>query len=139
MIEHLLDPLEFASVLTRLMVGSIFFIQGYDKVFKIGNKEVFTTIQPAFKKIGMPNQFTNAFTFITSWIEMLGGLLLIIGLFKYLMIYLLGIDLLIVLIGMSLIDPVMDLKLIFPRFILLLILLLLPREADVLCLDNFIF
>ena len=96
-------------------------------------------ILPSFQKIGLPENFTKVFLFLTSWIEFIAGGLLILGLFKYGCIYLLGIDLLFVVIGMSLIQPVLDLKHIFPRLILLIILLLLPAESDIFSLDHFIF
>ena len=87
----------------------------------------------------MPDNFTKVFLFLTSWIEFIAGGFLILGLYKYACIYLLGIDLLFVVIGMGLIQPVLDLKHIFPRLILLIILLLLPEEADVFSLDHLIF
>jgi putative oxidoreductase len=131
----IIEPIAFVSLLTRLIVGFLFFIQGYDKIFKVGKNEVIAAIEPSFQKIGLPTIFTKVFLFLTSWIEFIAGGFLILGLFKYLSIYLLGIDLLFVVIGMSLITPVLDLKHIFPRLVLLLLLLLLPAEADILSLD----
>lgn len=135
----LIAPTAFAVLLTRILVGFLFMRQGYDKIFTIGRKEVLASIQPSFKSIGLSNTFTQMILFLTSWIEFLAGFFLLIGLFKYYCIYLLGIDLMIVVVGMSLIQPVLDLKLIFPRLILLLLLLLLPAEADVFCLDRLLF
>ena len=139
MITHWIDPVEFASLITRLIVGFLFCIQGYDKIFNVGKTEVNAAILPSFQKIGLPENFTKVFLFLTSWIEFIAGGLLILGLFKYGCIYLLGIELLFVVIGMSLIQPVLDLKHIFPRLILLIILLLLPAESDIFSLDHFIF
>ncbi len=139
MITHWIDPVEFASLITRLIVGFLFCIQGYDKIFYVGKTEVNAAILPSFQKIGLSENLTKIFLFLTSWIEFIAGGLLILGLFKYGCIYLLGIDLLFVVIGMSLIQPVLDLKHIFPRLILLIILLLLPAEADVFSLDHLIF
>lgn len=135
----IIEPIAFVSLLTRLIVGFLFFIQGYDKIFKVGKNEVIAAIEPSFQKIGLPTIFTKTFLFLTSWIELIAGGLLILGLFKYISIYLLGVDLLLVVIGMSLITPVLDLKHIFPRLVLLFLLLLLPAEADIISLDNFIF
>lgn len=135
----IIEPLAFVSLITRLIVGFLFFIQGYDKIFKVGKNEVIATIEPSFQKIGLPSIFTKAFLFLTSWIELIAGGFLVLGLFKFASIYLLGIDLLLVVIGMSLIAPVLDLKHIFPRLILLFLLLLLPAEADIFSLDTLIF
>jgi putative oxidoreductase len=138
MMTPIIEPLTFASLLIRLIIGFLFCMQGYDKIFKVGKNEVIAAIEPSFQKVGLPSFFTKAFLFLTSWIEFIAGALLMLGLFKYISIYLLGIDLLLVVMGMSLITPVLDLKHIFPRLILLILLLLLPAEADIYSLD-FIF
>lgn len=135
----IIEPLAFVSLLTRLIVGILFFIQGYDKIFKVGKNEVYAAIEPSFQKIGFPALFTKTFLFITSYIELIAGGLLILGLFKYICIYLLGVDLLLVVTGMSLITPVLDLRHIFPRLILLFVLLLLPVGVDIISLDHLIF
>ena len=139
MITHWIDPVEFASLITRLIIGILFCIQGYDKIFNVGKVEVNAAILPSFQKIGLPENFTKVFLFLTSWIEFIAGGFLILGIFKYWSIYILGVDLLFVVIGMSLIQPVLDLKHIFPRLVLLIILLLLPAESDVFSLDHIIF
>ncbi|MBL7923722.1 MAG: DoxX family membrane protein [Bacteroidia bacterium] len=139
MIQNWIDPVEFASFLVRVLAGLLFFFQGYDKVFRIGIQGVTEAIGPSYKRAGLPDFVVAMISFLTSWIEFLGGFCLILGLFKYTMVYLLGIDLLIVAAGMSMIDPVWDLKLLFPRVILLLFLLLMPAESDILSLDHLIF
>lgn len=61
--------------------------------------------------------------------------MLIIGFVKYYALYLLGIDLLMVAIAFSFIEQMWDLRHVFPRFILLLIALILPSEWDVISID----
>jgi hypothetical protein len=66
---------------------------------------------------------------------LIGGLLLIAGLFRKITSYLLGIDLLIVSFGHGLIEPIWDLSHVIPRAVLLITLLLVPQEWDKWSLD----
>ncbi|MBK7964314.1 MAG: hypothetical protein IPK10_02665 [Bacteroidetes bacterium] len=50
MLTPFIEPIAFVSLLTRLIVGFLFFIQGYDKIFKVGKNEVIATIEPSFQK-----------------------------------------------------------------------------------------
>lgn len=134
----LLDPESFAIFLTRFILGVLFFFQGYDKVIKLGVKGVVNVVGPSYKKLGFPDWAIYLTSFITSWIEFAGGGLLIIGLFRHTVIYLLGIDLMIVCIGMSMIDPVWDMKLVLPRLALLVAYLLMNFNSDVFCIDKLI-
>lgn len=139
MTEQLLEPITFLALFLRLLLGILFFFQGYDKVFKIGLKGVINTVGPSYRNRGLPDFSISIVSFLTSWIELTCGLLLIAGLFKYIAIYLLGLDLLIVVFGMSLLEPVWDMKLVFPRLVLYIILLLLPCEKDIFTMDNLLF
>ncbi len=139
MIENYIEPASFLYLFLRISTGVVFFIQGYDKVFKIGINEIIKTVGPSYKSKGFPDFSIKITSFLTSWLELTGGLLLILGFLKYTAIYLLGIDVLIVIIGMSILDPVWDMKLVFPRLILLVLLLLLPAEKDILSLDILFF
>ncbi len=137
--ELFLSPEAYAGLLVRIFTGVLFFMQGYDKVVKVGSRDVFTALAPSYRQAGLPDGLLKLVVFITSWIELLGGLLLIIGLFKYLALYALGIDLLIVAIGLSLVNPVWDMQHVFPRLLLILFLLVFPKALDTLSLDHFIF
>lgn len=139
MTETLIDPTSFLSFFIRISAGILFFFQGYDKIFKIGIRGVIETIGPSYRSKGFPEFSISLISFLTSWIELVGGLLLIIGLMKYPAIYLLCFDLLIVITGMSILDPVWDMKLVLPRLICLVVLLLLPSGSDVFSLDRLIF
>src|SRR3954469_23354663 len=128
---QLLTPETIAPLLTRVLLGILFFIQGYDKIFNIKIVNVIETIRPAYHKMKLPGFIIVLSAWFTSYIEFTCGLLLIVGLLKYFSLYLLGIDLIIVSFGMSVINSVWNMELVFPRFLLLLFLLIYPAEYDV--------
>lgn len=133
--ETVISPMAFLLLLLRLMAGILFFFQGYDKVFKLGLKNVHNTVAPSYREIKMPEFMIRLMVFFTSYAELIGGFLLLTGLFRLPAIYLLGIDLLVAAAGMSLVNPVWDSKHIFIRLVLIASLLLLPLDTDVFCLD----
>ncbi|MBL0097264.1 MAG: DoxX family protein [Bacteroidetes bacterium] len=139
MIENLIDPLVFLSFFIRVVAGILFFFQGYDKVFHIGIQGVINTVGPSYRAKGFPAFSVKLISYLTSWIELVGGLLLIVGFLTYPAIYILGIDLIIVIFGMSILEPVWDMKLVFPRLVLLSVLLLLPEGVDLISLDHLLF
>jgi putative oxidoreductase len=122
----------------RVFLGILFFFQGYDKVFKVGVKGVADAFETPMRQhaVGRPLLITGAA--ITSYVEMIGGLLLIVGLFRQYTLYALGFDLLIATLGFSIMQPVWDLQHVFRRFLLIIILLMIPAAWDTICLDYFI-
>ena len=127
------------AVLTmRLILGFIFFFQGYGKVFKFGLDAVYNNffLKPYSKLLP---DFLLLFTaYYTSIIELVGGLLLIIGLKRDYTLYALASVLVIVSFGHGLKDPIWDLSDVMYRTILLVALLLLPKDLDKYSLDFFI-
>lgn len=134
-----LSPESFAAILIRIFTGVLFLFQGYDKIFRMGLSQVEATLAPGYRKIGIPSSFIRLITIVTSWIELLGGAMLILGLLKYTALYLLGADLLIVATAFSILNPMWDMQYIFPRLILIIILLILPPAFDVFSLDHLLF
>ena len=66
--------------------------------------------------------------FATSIIEFLGGVMLILGLYKNITLTLLGIDILIVTVAFSFLNPIWDMKHVFPRLLLIVMLMMMPNE-----------
>jgi len=135
------DYINNESVLTfvlRVILGILFFFQGYDKIFKIKLNEVVNTFQAELGSIAVPKAILVPIAYFTSFVELIAGALLIVGMFKTYALYLLGIDLILVAGAFSLIKPMWDMQLLFPRLILLSILLYLPNSWDVLSLDFFL-
>lgn len=126
------------AVLTaRLILGFIFLFQGFGKVFTIGIENLYAMdfFQPTFKNI-LPDFIIRSTAYYTSYIELIGGILLVIGYKTNYALYALASILVIVTIGHGLAEPIWDLSHVFPRAILLIFLLILPREWDTYSLDN---
>jgi len=119
----------------RVILGLLFFFQGYDKVVKIKMNGVIDAFKRELGNIKLPNIILKVSAYYTSYIEFFCGILLIIGLSTQYSLYLLGIDLILVVGAFSLIKPMWDMQLLFPRLLLLSILLYLPEEWNQISAD----
>lgn len=124
-----------AILFLRVFLGMLFLFQGYDKVFGIGTKKVGETFRFELNKTRLPNWIFPITATYSSWVEFLGGILLIIGFAKSYVLILLGADLLMVSLAMGLMNPLWDLRQVFPRALILFILMLVPAEYDFLSVD----
>jgi len=126
----------WAVLFARLVLGLIFFMAGFWKVFQLGPLE-------HARKYFLP----FAYTFLPVWslwsvgvtipfVELLGGALLLIGLRVREALIALGGVLVIVTFGHLLREPLFNFSgHVIPRLALLLLLLWCPREVDWLSLD----
>ncbi len=127
------------AVLTiRLLLGFIFFFQGFGKVFKFGLDSVYKNFFLSSYGDILPDFLLFFTAYYTSIIELLGGFLLIIGYKRDYALYALASALIIVAIGHGLKDPIWDLSHVMFRAILLISLLLLPKKLDIFSIDSFI-
>lgn len=129
-----------AVLLLRIILGILFISSGYDKLFRIGLPQVKLEYKNQLQRYKFPD-FVFGFTaFYSAWVELIGGALLIIGLFKFITLSALGIDLIFVTIAMTLIQPLYDMKLVSVRlFLLTLIYFLHIPSGDYFSLDYFLF
>tara|TARA_R110000787_G_scaffold127817_4_gene239295 strand:+ start:8391 stop:8819 length:429 start_codon:yes stop_codon:yes gene_type:complete len=127
------------AVLTiRLILGFVFFFQGFGKVFKFGLDNVYQNFfQSSYSEL-LPDFLLLFSAYYTSLIELIGGLLLIIGFKRDLTLYFLASVLVIVTFGHGLKEPIWDLSHVMFRTILLVSLLLLPKSLDIFSIDGFI-
>jgi len=131
---------EIAAVLiARVFLGCLFLFQGYDAVFKIGLENIISTFQINFENKGIPKFFIVAASWFTSYTELICGSLLIVGLFEYCALYLLGINLIVAAIGFGINTPMWDTRHVIPRLLLILFLLTVPSAWNILSLDHLIF
>ena len=128
-----------AVLILRLILGFIFLMQGFGKVFKWGVENVYQMdfFYGRYKDL-LPNFIIHATAYYTSYIELIAGLLLVLGLKRDYALYALASVLVIVTFGHGLADPVWDLSHVLYRTILLVTLLILPREWDQFSIDNII-
>jgi putative oxidoreductase len=133
--DALVEPFTIARLLVRLMAGLLFFFQGYDKVFRLGLAEVMRTVLPSYQERNLPEPLIRFSVFFTSYVELIGGALLLLGVFQPVIIPLLGIDLIIAAAGMSLVNPMWDTRHVMTRFLLIIVLLMMGQASDVFSLD----
>lgn len=127
-----------AIFLIRVFLGILFFWQGYDKVFNIKISGVIKTFEHPLIEKHFPKFILSVSAYYTSYIELVGGFLLVIGLSKQIVLLLLGIDLLMVSVAFSIIKPMWDLQQVFVRLLLIAVLLLAPSHWDIVSLDYLI-
>ncbi|CAM1343095.1 DoxX family membrane protein [Tenacibaculum amylolyticum] len=126
---------QIAVLTIRLLLGFIFFFQGFGKVFKFGLDAVYKNFFAASYSEILPDALLLMTAYYTSIIELIGGFLLIIGFKRDISLYALASVLVIVTIGHGLKDPIWDLSHVLYRTILLVSLLLLPKELDRFSID----
>lgn len=124
-----------AVFIARVILGVLFFAQGYDKVFRVKIEGVIAAFaQPVYNK-RLPRFLLVFAAYYTSYVELIGGLLLILGLAKGYVMTFLGLDLILVAIAFSIIKPMWDMQYFFPRLVLLLFLMIVPFGWDQLSVD----
>ena len=128
-----------AVLTTRLLLGFIFLMQGYGKVFTWGIEKLYNMefFHETYKNI-LPDYITQATAYYTSYVELIGGFLLVLGFKKDYALYALASVLIIVTFGHGLAEPIWDLSHVMYRAILLIALLIIPKEWDSYSLDIYI-
>ena len=116
----------------------LFIYQGFDKLFVVGMKNVIERFSSEANRKRVPKFFVVVSSYFSSIVEFVGGALLILGLFKPIVLTLLGIDLVIVAIAFSTIQAMWDMKNVFPRLMLVGILMVTPNSWEVFSLRNLI-
>lgn len=119
-----------AALFARALLGIIFLMQGYGKIFTYTVPKLYDMFFKDFEKTFLPKWLIWGTAYYTSYVEMICGFLLIIGLFRKYALHLLAIDVLIVSFGHGLLEPIWDLQHVIPRAILLLAILLIPAQWD---------
>ena len=122
-----------------MILGLIFLMQGFGKIFTWRMEKVIYAdfFHGTFKDL-LPDLVIRATAYYTSYVELIGGLLLVLGLKVNYALYALASVLIIVTFGHGLAAPIWDLSHVMPRTILLVALLLLPKEWDRISLDHYL-
>lgn len=120
----------------RLILGFLFFWQGYGKVFKFGIDNVYNNFFKSTYQELLPDFLVLATAYYTTFIELIAGFLLIIGFKRDWALYLLASVLIIVTFGHGLAEPIWDASHVLVRAVFLVPLLLLPKDWDRYSLDQ---
>lgn len=131
----LLYKTDVAALIARIALGILFFMQGYDKIFRIGLKQTEAGVEEAMLQTHLPRGLVRLITIVSSVIELVCSVLLVVGWMIYPALFLLGFNLLLVVFGMSLRQPLWDMRFVWPRLVLLIFLLVLPAGSDRISLD----
>jgi len=127
-----------AELMIRFFAGILFMFQGYDKLFRIKIAGVIEVFKADAQSNHIPAPLISGMAYYTSLAEFFGGFFLLMGFFTNYALYALGIDLLLVTIAFSYVEPMWNMKHVFPRFVLIVVLLLLPDEYRQLSVDHFL-
>lgn len=119
---------QIAELLIRVFAGILFMFQGYDKLFRIKIQGVIDVFRADAQKQHIPKPLLSSMAYYTSYVEFYGGFFLLLGFLTNYMLYALGLDLILVSIAFSYMEPMWNLRHVFPRFVLVVALLLLPAE-----------
>lgn len=130
--------LQVAELLVRTFAGILFLFQAYDKLFKIKMIFVIDTFTADAEKNHIPHWLLTLVIYFTSILEFVAGIMLLMGFCITLALYGLGLDLLLVCLAFTFIKPMWDMKFVFPRFALIIALLLMPGHYRLFCLDYLI-
>jgi uncharacterized membrane protein YphA (DoxX/SURF4 family) len=126
---------QIAVLTLRLLLGFIFFFQGFGKVFKFGLNAVYQNFFASTYADVLPTFLLQFTAYYTSIIEFVCGAMLIIGFKRDLALYALASVLIIVTFGHGLVEPIWDLSHVMYRTILLTTLLLLDKNLDIFSID----
>ena len=121
----------------RLVLGFIFLMQGIGKVFKWGLENVYQNNFVDYNTY-FSTWFHYAVAYYTSYVELIGGVLLILGLWRDYALYALASVLVIVTFGHGLATPIWNMEHVIFRLILLVTILTLPKEWDIYRADNYL-
>jgi len=127
--------LEIAQLLIRLFAGTLFIFQGYDKLFKIKIAGVTEAFNDDAAQFHIPHSLITLLAYYTSIVEFVDGIFLIFGFLTTYTLFAIGLDLVMVSIAFSYLNPMWEMKHVFPRFLLVILLLIMPVENNPASID----
>lgn len=129
---------QIAVLTLRLLLGFIFLMQGYGKVFTYTVDNIYNMMFATEAYANFPNVLLLGTAYYTSYVELLAGVLLVLGLKRDYALYALASVLVIVTFGHGYAEPIWDLSHVMYRSSLLIALLLLPSQWDRFSIDYYI-
>lgn len=125
-------------LIMRLILGFLFFWQGYGKVFKFGVDNVYNNFFKKTYEALLPDFLVLGTAYFTTFAELIAGFMLVIGLGRDWALYILGAVLVVVTFGHGMAEPIWDASHVLVRAIFLIPLLLLPKEWDTFSVDHYL-
>nr|AWJ66219.1 hypothetical protein [uncultured bacterium] len=137
MTDIIFDLHALALAAVRITLGILFVSQAYDKIFRLGLKEFSKTILSGVKSPRVPRSFITLSAFSSSYVELIAGAMLILGIFLPYAYAVLAINLVLVAAGFSYLKPIWDMEHFFPRLVMLIYLMTMPIAEDIYRLGSF--
>src|SRR5215467_13886561 len=126
----------WAILFARLVLGLIFFMAGVMKVFQLGPLNHARKYFLPFADTFLPVWSLWAMGVVIPFVELIGGALVILGLRTREALVALGFVLAVVTFGHLLKEPLYEFHThVIPRLVLLLFVLVMPREDDLFSID----
>ena len=125
-----------ALLAIRLVAGILFFFQGYDKIFQVKTDGVLSAFRESLAEKGIPIPLARFTIVLSSYLELVCGALLALGFFREPVLYALTANMVGVAFAFSALKPMWDMGYYFPRFVLLMALLIIPAELDLFSLTS---
>ena len=137
--QNKFDGRSWAILFARLVLGLIFFMAGFWKVFQLGPLQHARKYFLPFADTFLPVWSLWAVGVAIPFVELIAGALVILGLRVREALIALGFVLAIVTFGHLLREPLYEFHThVIPRLALLLFVLMLPREDDRFSVDHFL-
>ena len=128
-----------ALLFLRILLGIILIMQGYGKVFQYGVPEVYDMFFKSYAESTFLSEGILKLTaYFTSYVEFIGGLLIILGFFRMVSYLAVAIVLIVVSFGHGLVQPIWDLQHVFFRAVMVFTLLIIPASKDAFSADQII-
>ena len=127
--------LPMVTLLVRVILGILFFMQGYDKIFRIGIGITADAVSTPATERFFGKSILKTAVRISSWIELVAGGLLAIGFQRDAALILLCADMLVIGIIFTLIKPMWDMEFYFPRMAMVVFLAVIPPGWDIWSID----
>lgn len=129
----------WAILFARLVLGLIFFMAGFWKVFQLGPLEHVRKFFLPYTDTFLPTWSLWLAGLLIPFIELVAGALVLVGLKTRVALISLGFILAVVTFGHLLKEPLYEFHThVIPRLVLLLFVLILPRKDDKFSVDYFL-
>jgi putative oxidoreductase len=100
----------FLPFMLRVILGLLFFFQAYDILFRIGMKTTYNTVFQGTRPKSIPDGFTKISVALSTYIHLIGGLMLILGLYREIAMLVLGFNLIMTALGFGYLNGLWDMR-----------------------------
>jgi putative oxidoreductase len=126
------------ELMVRIMLSFLFIFQGYDKIFKVGANAIHEYFSDNFERMNLNPFLGRVLINGSSWVELIGGILLLFGILRIYVLFVLLAEMVLISIFFSWMKPMWDTRHVWPRLVLLVFLIIIPGSWARITLDYLI-